>query len=211
MEKLNSQFKNRELQNNQNNSYYNNNFDSRIENAISNKNSKSKTYLGNVNQAIANKIKSLLGINVNDRKHVLSDNDIKHMMNQYGNPMVEALKGQIAITKEDIKNIPNIINNPDNKVKGTDNKQGKTIKYIKKYNDNNTYVIEVVPNNINALIIKTMWKKPFTLTNILAVISFGLSKYLFNLSNLSVIYSFIALVTNILSPLILYIILSLLT
>lgn len=142
--------------------------ENQIDNALSNSKSKAKRYLGKVTDGVANKIKSLLGIDVKNRKHVLADNDIRHMINQHGNQEIESRHGQIAITKEDIKNIPEIINNPDNIIKGTDNKLGQTIRYIKRYNDHTTYVVEVVPDNSNALIIKTMWKKPSTLTNSIA-------------------------------------------
>lgn len=144
------------------------NLENQIDNALSNSKSKSKSYLGKVTNRVATKIKSLLGIEVKNRKHVLSDNDIRHMMKQHSNQDIEIQHGQIAITKEDIKNIPDIINNPDDITKGTNNKLGQTIRYIKRYNDNSTYVVEVVPDNSNALIIKTMWKKPSTLTNSIA-------------------------------------------
>ncbi len=144
------------------------NLENQIDNALSNSKSRSKSYLGKVTNNVAAKIKSLLGIEVKNRKHVLSDNDIRHMMKQHSNQDIESQQGQIAITKEDIKNIPDIINHPDDITKGTDNKLGQTIRYIKRYNDNSTYVVEVVPDNSNALIIKTMWKKPSTLTNSIA-------------------------------------------
>jgi predicted nucleotidyltransferase len=144
------------------------NLENQIDNALSNSESKSKSYLGKVTNSVAAKIKSLLGIEVKNRKHVLSDNDIRHMMKQHSNQEIESRRGQIAITKEDIKNIPDIINHPDDITKGTDNKLGQTIRYIKRYNDNTTNVVEVVPDNSNALIIKTMWKKPSTLTNSIA-------------------------------------------
>lgn len=86
-------------------------------------------------------------------------------MNEHGNFEVEAKKGQIAVTEEDIKNIPDIIKNPTEIVKGNPNKLGETIRYIKEYSDNKTYVVEVIPDNSDKLIIKTMWKKPSTLTN----------------------------------------------
>ena len=119
-----------------------------------------KTYFGVVKDSISKKIKMITGIDVSGRKH-----DIRHMLKEHGNPAVESKKGQIAITEKDIKKIPDIISNPTNITTGTDNRLGKTIRYIKKYNDNSTTVVEVVPSNSKSLIIKTMWKKPSTLTN----------------------------------------------
>lgn len=137
----------------------------RIQNAILSKNSKGRTYLGDVSEKVANKIEQLLGFEISDRRHVLADNDIRHMIKQHGNPTLEKQKGQIAITTKDIEKIPDIINNYDRLVQGNNNTEGKTIRYIKKYSDNISYVVEVVPAKGNVLKIKTMWKKPVRVTN----------------------------------------------
>ena len=137
----------------------------RIQNAIISRNSKGRTYLGTVSDKVLNKIKSLFGIEVTDRRHVLADNDIRHMIKEHGNPEIEKTKGQIAITTKDIEKIPDIIENYDRLVEGNDNREGKTIRYIKKYSDNISYVVEVIPEKGNALKIKTMWKKPVRVTN----------------------------------------------
>lgn len=132
----------------------------RIQNAILSRNSRKNTYLGNVSNAVVKKVKSLFGIDITNRTHLLADNDIRHMIKQHGNPEIETARGQIAITSKDIEKIPDILNNYDNIVKGTDNKEGNTIRYIKKYSDNVSYVVEVIPTaNDTTLYVKTMWKK----------------------------------------------------
>lgn len=132
----------------------------RVQNAILSRNSRKNTYLGNVSSAVVKKVKSLFGIDITNRTHLLADNDIRHMIKQHGNPEIEAVRGQIAITSKDIEKIPDILNNYDNIVKGTDNKDGNTIRYIKKYSDNVSYVVEVIPTaNDTTLYVKTMWKK----------------------------------------------------
>lgn len=136
-----------------------------INDALINKNPKGAILLGKVKGNIATKIKNILGIDVNNRVHSLSKTDIRHMMAQHGNQQIENSKGQIAITREDILKIPDIINNPDDIIKGTDNKNGKTVRYIKNYGDNISFVVEVVPEKSGRMNIKTMWKKPTALTN----------------------------------------------
>ena len=132
----------------------------RIQNAILSRNSRKNTYLGNVSNAVVKKVKSLFGIDITNRTHLLADNDIRHMIKQHGNPEIETARGQIAITSKDIEKIPEILNNYDNIVKGTENKEGNTIRYIKKYSDNVSYVVEVIPTaNDTTLYVKTMWKK----------------------------------------------------
>lgn len=137
----------------------------RIQNAIISKNSRGRTYLGDVSTKIANTVKKLFGFEVSDRRHVLADNDIRHMIKEHGNPEIEKTKGQIAITTKDIEKIPDIINNYDRIMQGNDNREGKTIRYIKNYSDNVNYVVEVIPEKGSALKIKTMWKKPVRVTN----------------------------------------------
>lgn len=66
------------------------------------------------------------------------------MLKEHGTPEIEKTKGQIAITTKDIEKIPDIINNYDTIIQGTDNKQGKTIRYIKNYSNNQSYVIVII-------------------------------------------------------------------
>ena len=168
--KNNTTVNNNSMQNNENNTQNDQKaiqkeLHNRIANALLSKNSKGRTYLGDVSTKIANKIKSLFGFEVSDRRHVLADNDIRHMIKEHGNPEIEKTKGQIAITRKDIEKIPDIISNYDRIVTGNDNREGKTIRYIKNYSDNISYVVEVIPEKGNALKIKTMWKKPVRVTN----------------------------------------------
>ena len=138
--------------------------ETQIDNALSNVKSKNKSYLGKVTSNISVKIKSLLGIDVRGRVHLLSDNDIRHMINNHGNENIEKARNQLPITKEDIKNIPYIIDNPDDIVKGSLNKEGASVRYIKTFDDATSYVVEIVPEESKYLKIKTMWKVPTTLT-----------------------------------------------
>ena len=138
----------------------------KIQHAISNKNSRGKTNLGIITTKTANKIEKITGIEVNNRKHILLDNDIRHMLNQHSDKIKEAKKGQIAITSKDIEKIPDIINNYDRIIKGTENTKGEqSIRYTKKYDNKRNYVVEIVPKDNNNLIIKTMWIKPIRVIN----------------------------------------------
>lgn len=137
----------------------------RIQNAILSRNSRKNTYLGNVSNAVVKKVKSLFGIDVSGRKHIISDNDIRHIIKQHGNPEIEKARGQIAVTSKDIEKIPDIIENYDSIEKGNINtdsftkQDSNTIRYKKQYSNNITFVVEVIPSSSNQLTIKTMWKK----------------------------------------------------
>ena len=166
--KNNTNVNNNSMQNNENNTLEDikKELHNRIQNAILSKNSRKNTFLGTVSEKVASKIKSLFDIDVSGRKHIITDYDIRHIIKQHGNSEIEKTKSQIAVTPKDIEKIPDIIEKYDEIIEGNNNKQGKTIRYIKKYPDNKTYVVEVIPDaNDKTLYIKTMWKKPITLTN----------------------------------------------
>ncbi len=140
-------------------------FHNRIQNALINKNSKRRTNFGIVDSKTATRINKITGINVEQRKHILLDNDIRHMINEHSDKIAEAKKKQIPITPKDIELIPDVINEYDKIIKGSDNKGEQTIRYIKNMGKNKIYVVEVVPSIQNDLIIKTMWIKPIRVIN----------------------------------------------
>ena len=136
-----------------------------IEVALKDKTSIGKTYLGVVNHNVSKKIKRLTGINVEGKNHIIFDYDIRHIIKEHGNSVIEKQKGQLPITKDDIKQIPNVINNPTKIIKGTNNRNKKTIRYIKNYNNHIIIIVEIIQDKSKNLVIKTMWKKPFALIN----------------------------------------------
>lgn len=119
-------------------------------NAINNKSSKRKIYLGKANNTVVRKVKSFFGIDVSNKRHVLTDNDIRHMLNRHGNDTKMTNGKQLDLTKEDIIKIPKIIKDSDNIIKGSSNidravNTNNSIRYIKTYDQNKSYVIEVIP------------------------------------------------------------------
>ena len=169
--KNNTNVNNKSMQNNENNTLEDikKELHNRIQNAILSKNSRKNTFLGTVSDKLASKIKSLFDIDVSGRKHMITDYDIRHIIKQHGNPEIEKTKGQLAITTKDIEKIPDIIEKYDNIEIGsinTNNINGEvsnSIRYIKQYNDNISYVVEIVPSTGGTLQIKTMWKKPINI------------------------------------------------
>ena len=144
-------------------------FNEIISTAINNPKPKGSIVLAKVNKKTADIIEKLTGINTINRIERITASDIRHILNHHGDKKIEAEKGQLPITKTDIKKIPDVIENFDNIEKGNLNidKNGKhqTVRFIKEYNNNALYVVEVVPSEGNALIIKTMWKKPIGLSH----------------------------------------------
>ena len=144
-------------------------FDEIITNAINDKKARGSITLAKVNKKVANRIKQITGIDTLDRGERISASDIRHILKQHGDKKIEASKGQLAITKADLRKIPDVIENFDRIEKGNINKdkngEHQTVRFVKKYNNNTLYVVEVVPNKSKTLTIKTMWKKPIGLSH----------------------------------------------
>ena len=125
--------------------------------AISEKESNNYVELGIVDEKTAKIIYKLTGIKVNNRIHVMYFNDIRHTLNQHGDNKEEIKKGQLAINKNDLLRIPNILYKYDYIKIGAKNREGKTIRYIKEYTNDCITIVEVLPKK-KSLKIKTMWK-----------------------------------------------------
>ena len=73
-----------------------------ILNALENRNSNNKIILDKISLKNAKKIERIIGINVIDRRQVLYDNDIRHMLLEHQNQKIEKNRNQIAISIDDI-------------------------------------------------------------------------------------------------------------
>lgn len=89
---------------------------------------------------------------------VINNYDVKHIIKKHGNKKTEASHGQIAVTKDDIANYPDIVGNADYQIV-TKSKNG-VYKVISGKQVNGHYVVvEEISNKKNNLTLKTMWKK----------------------------------------------------
>ena len=101
------------------------------------------------------KIKNEYGKDLSGYKHVMRDNDIRHMYNSHGPHTSEAL----PVTAEDIKKIPTIVDNPSeiyllNKPSG---KSGLMYRYDDQHS---TYYLEAILDDAKILLDKQMIKVP---------------------------------------------------
>ena len=85
---------------------------------------------------------------------------IRNVFKNHGDKQVETKRNQIAITKNDILKIPEIILNPDIVVKSekTNSRGLAVIKYIKQYQDK-YYILEEVRSGVKAIALNTMYIK----------------------------------------------------
>ncbi|WP_352401929.1 hypothetical protein [Synergistes jonesii] len=77
--------------------------------------------------------------------HSIDSYMMRHAMKEHGDAQRERSRGQIALTEEDFKLVPVIINNPDYVVFGNKNKRGQDlIVYVKNLPDGSTLYFEEV-------------------------------------------------------------------
>jgi hypothetical protein len=104
-------------------------------------------------------IKEKTNLDVSGYTHVIDNYAINHMLNEHGISSKEIARGMVAITKEDIALIPEIISNPDNITSAGNTRVGReAILYVKKFNGDIYYLEERRTGN-QELAAVTLYKK----------------------------------------------------
>ena len=115
---------------------------------------KSAVTLGNVSDRAAQEALEGFGIDISGFDHILTDNNIRHIKNSHG----ERTKEKYPVTKEDIKKIPDIIENFDD-ILYVPRKDGKAGIFFVKRHNGVTYYLEQIQGD-SVLTGKQMIKVP---------------------------------------------------
>lgn len=100
------------------------------------------------------------GFDIAGYNHSVDVSALKHINKNHGNVMQEAQRGQIAITGDDIKRIPDIVKRPDYITLGNKTSQNKdAITYVKNAPEGTTYYVEEIRNKRRRLSGDTMYKR----------------------------------------------------
>lgn len=100
------------------------------------------------------------GFDIAGYNHSVDVSALKHINKNHGNVMQEAQRGQIAITEDDIKRIPDIVKRPDYITLGNKTNQNKdAITYVKNAPEGTTYYVEEIRNKRRRLSGDTMYKR----------------------------------------------------
>lgn len=116
-----------------------------------------KMYFGAIPEAYAAVIKNETGIDVNNYNCTLSSDEIRKIFKDHGDEQKEALRGQKAITEDDIVHIPEVLQAPD-KIKLSDKKyDGKSAIEFTKNIDGRLTVVAVVSDKHLDLRVQTAY------------------------------------------------------
>ena len=91
----------------------------------------------------AARLKRDTGLDVEGFEHSIDNYAIRHIHKNHGDPTAEEARGQIAITKDDISKIPEIVESPDSIIPLKTDSGRDGIGYTKKVNGHVFYVEEV--------------------------------------------------------------------
>lgn len=131
----------------------------RFVNAVLTHNEKSLImHLGKVDADEAVAIKEATGYDVSNYEHVWRSNDVRHAQKRHGID-TETASNQIGLSPEEMVDALKVISAPDKIERGSINKEGPSIRYIKADNNGQLTIVEVVRSKRKTLDIKTMWKK----------------------------------------------------
>lgn len=128
-----------------------------IEDAINGVNLDKKLYFGMISNAISDKIYQATGLDLNKYNCTIRPSEVRKVLRSHGNPVVEAERGQRAITVSDFKNIPVIVSEADEIRLSPKLFQGKAvIEFVKTINGKTT-IVSYVSNRHHDLTVQTMY------------------------------------------------------
>ncbi len=134
-----------------------NQFRSFIKEALEDERLNKKLYFGAVPTELATLIESKTGINVEGFNCSLSAYEIRKIFKDHGNEKTEALRGQRAITENDIINIPIVIQAPESIVLSSKQYMGKPVINMSKNINGKMTIAAVVSDKHLDLFVQTAY------------------------------------------------------
>ena len=130
-----------------------------VKQELNKKTSNSKLYFGKINDITSNRIKMLTGLDLSNYNISLKGDNVRKIIKDHGNKVLEKLRGQEAITLEDFKHIDDIILEADNiYLSGKTINNKDVITFVKKLNNKYT-LVEFISIKRKTLETQTMYKK----------------------------------------------------
>lgn len=84
-----------------------------VRRALSDKTNVDRAYLGKVPASTAQMVLQETGVNIEGYNAVLPSENVRHIIKNHGDPLIEQARGQSVVSGEDIAAIPEILANPD--------------------------------------------------------------------------------------------------
>ena len=115
-----------------------------------------------VSDALAAQVKSAAHLDVDGFRHSLDVFAVRHIFNEHGNSLAEELRGNIAVTREDLKMLPQILAEPDGVEFSAVEPRGFKRLIVRKRINGYFFTVEEVRGKNHQLQIVTCYKKAAT-------------------------------------------------
>ncbi|MGV1869711.1 PBECR3 domain-containing polyvalent protein [Agrobacterium rosae] len=120
--------------------------------------------IAQVSDAVADLVQQEVGVDIHGYRHTIDTSAIRHIIKNHSDEKSEAKRGMVAITDQDMLNIPELIASADQIVTGAKSRRGEDlIGYLKKLEDGTTLYIEEARRGRKALAAVSMRKYPATI------------------------------------------------
>jgi len=117
--------------------------------------------LGHVGDAEAALAREHAGLNIEGFKHTADLYAVRHILSRHGNAEAEAKHGALAVTREDIAALPEVVAAPDATAYGIKNRRGQDlIASVKRMPDGSLLVVEEVRTGRHTLSLASARKVP---------------------------------------------------
>lgn len=129
-----------------------------IDDALNKRNLDKKMYFGRVPSDLAQRVMDETGMDIDGYNCTIQAQEIrKILVHSHGNEAFERARGQRAITKEDIMNIPEVISSPDSISLSRKLYEGKPVIRFSKTINGRTTVVSYVSRKHRDLAVQTMY------------------------------------------------------
>lgn len=129
-----------------------------IRNALQNKGNTDRAYLGKIPDSVARMVQEQIGVDISGYNAILHSDNIRHIMKNHGDPMVEAARGQSPVTVEALAALPDVISSPDSvTISPNQDSRGRKILVFQK-NIGGTYItMQAVADGTHSLQTDTVY------------------------------------------------------
>ena len=72
-----------------------------------------KLYIGKMSDSVGAQVSDILGYDVSERDFIITNDDVKHIIDQHGDPETEIRKGNLPLESWVFESLPEVLSNPD--------------------------------------------------------------------------------------------------
>ena len=129
-----------------------------VRNALRNRQSTERAYLGKIPDSTARRVLDETGVNISGYNAILHSDNIRHIIKNHGDPLMEPLRGQVPLTAEHIAMIPEVLSTPDRVYLSPEtDSRGRKILVFEKNIDGNYITMQAVSDGTHSIQTDTIY------------------------------------------------------